>query len=658
MNTKKGLIALTAIIVLFFFAAMPASASFFDQFEILKWEQVNDEGFGDPTSDYAWSMHEYKGYLYVGALNGNESDPPSEENDGLEIYRSPTGNYNSWEQVVGPNGTQFMIHPITGNIVPAKAGFRSFNVGPNIMEEYSGLLWVGTTTLNGCQVWVTNGTLWKRANIPGFGTSTNYGGRELTVFKGKIYAGVWDLRNTTDAYAEIWRYNGSTDFDLIDPNAWEQVVDKGFGEPELNKGIGGMAVFNPPDDGKDVEYLYAGTLTLSSPSPPILLPKGCEVWRSSTGDPGSWEEVVGNASGCSIGRGFGTVNNTALLSSKVFKGHLYMGTQNWFDAAEIWRTSDGTNWTAVTEDGFSGIKPIQIQGEKLNASNIYMWRMHEYNGNLFVGTLMVGLGCEIWMSPSGDPGTFKQVNLWGMDVDPLQYGARSFETFKDKLYVGTATYEAGCEVWRTSGETLLPPRIDVNKTVWDPEAGAWVDKLEKAHIGDTVRFRCEVHNNETSMLISIRVWDLASRSLEYAGDATVRYPSGLTLSREPDFAGPLTIMNHTIGTRLTWKFNPLLVRLDPSESITIEYNATVVKSLFDKDINIMSASGYYRETGRLGVGYDYVIVVDPPPDPGPDPGPDPDPVPVQVPALTPIGIMVLVGLLAVVAVGVIRKRQK
>ena len=71
-----------------------------------EWEQVNEEGFGDLTNDYAWAMHGYDDYLYVGTLNTNVSEPPNSTNDGLEIYRSPTGNLGSWEQVVGPSSTQ------------------------------------------------------------------------------------------------------------------------------------------------------------------------------------------------------------------------------------------------------------------------------------------------------------------------------------------------------------------------------------------------------------------------------------------------------------------------------------------------------------------------------------------------------------------------
>jgi hypothetical protein len=100
-----------------------------------------------------------------------------------------------------------------------------------------------------------------------------------------------------------------------------------------------------------------------------------------------------------------------------------------------------------------------------------------------------------------------------MDGNPLQYGARSFETFKSDLYMGTASFGTfvdkiisgmspipsdlssyvGCEVWRTDGTTYVPPSVEVIKTVWDPETMEWVDRMD-APLGDSMRFRCEIHN--------------------------------------------------------------------------------------------------------------------------------------------------------------------
>ena len=615
-SDKKMAIMVTAILLISAFAlVMPASAA--DKY---LWEQVNDEGFGDLANDYAWSMHEYNGYLYVGTLNTNFSDSPSLVNDGLEIYRSPNGSYNSWEQVVGPTGTQF----------PA-AGFNTFCIGARGMEVYENLLWVGTSNpFIGCQIWVTNGTHWKLANIPGFGNSNNTATRGIAIYNGTIYA---EAQNP-DEGAGVWKYTGPTDFDSIGtwPNRskWVQVNTPGFGEPETNSGIGELIPFNPSTDGEDIEYLYAGTWNGTGPqliqailTGDLSALVGCQVWRTNgTVDPSDpprfiWEKIMDG--------GFDDPQNGVILSSAVFDGSLYMGTQNFFDQAELWRTTDGINWDPVTTTGFMDIPNYDFRG----FGNGYMWRMIVYNNSLFVGTLNPILGCQVWKSSTGDPSSFEQVNVNGMnnerkipiaDLDgfPItgidQYGSRSFAEFKGSLYLGTASFGdwidkilysatngswnnlskyVGCEIWRTNGTTYIPPAIEVTKTVWN--GTTWVKELN-ASMGNTVRFNCTMHNNGTSNLTNITVWDFLSCSLEYADNAT----------RDPEGVVNLTMCDYTLGTLLVWDFTEDL--LEPGQNITIEYNASVVKC--GVDVNFLSATGEFENypEAKCGYGGDYAII--------------------------------------------------
>ncbi|MGB3477666.1 MAG: hypothetical protein WBB67_00730 [bacterium] len=605
------------MVISVFAFAMPTTAA--DKY---LWEQVSEEGFGDLTNDYAWSMHEYKGYLYVGTLNTNVSDPVNVNltTDGLEIYRSPNGSYNSWEQVVGPTGTQF----------PA-AGFGSFCIGARGMEVYENLLWVGTSNpFTGCQIWVTNGTHWKLANLPGFGNSNNIATRGITVFNDTIYA---EAQNPEEG-AGVWKYTGPTDFNLINPALWVQVNTPGFGEPETNTGIGELVMFDPPTDGEAIEYLYAGTWNGTGPqliqailTGDLSALVGCQAWRTNgtvnvSAPPRLiWEKVMDG--------GFGDPQNGVILSSAVFDGSLYMGTQNFVDQAELWRTSDGTTWEPVTTTGFLDILNFDFRG----FGNGYMWRMIVYNNSLFVGTLNPILGCQVWGSSTGDPGTFEQVNVNGMnnerkipiaDLDgfPIagidQYGVRSFAEFNGSLYLGTASFGdwidkiieqgsressnyseyVGCEVWRTNGTTYIPPKIEITKTVWDPVDEKWVDELN-ANISDTMRFKYKLNNTGGDNLTNITVLDFLSCSLEYADNAT---------------QDPYPVMNFTmdggltLGTLLMWNLTDVLT---PGENITIEYNASVVKC--GVDVNFLFATGEFENIpeGECGYGWDYAIVLVP-----------------------------------------------
>jgi hypothetical protein len=166
----------------------------------------------------------------------------------------------------------------------------------------------------------------------------------------------------------------------------------------------------------------------------------CEIWRF---DGNAWEEVVNE--------GFGT-HNIMVISSQTYNNALYFGTHN-FRGAEIWETTDGTNWTRIVEHGFGKLY------------NTGMWSMHTFGNGLIIGTQNPLVGCQIWASTTPYPTSnddFIQINKNGMGKKiefPLrlkQDGVRTFETFNECLYAGTASWikcagsleGPGCEVWR------------------------------------------------------------------------------------------------------------------------------------------------------------------------------------------------------------------
>jgi flagellin len=93
---------------------------------------------------------------------------------------------------------------------------------------------------------------------------------------------------------------------------------------------------------------------------------GTEIWRSSSGDSGSWSQVVND--------GFdGDSDNAIAVSLEVFNGYMYAGTDNRNSGTEVWSTPDGTNWSKVNTDGF---------GDQYNWSVT----LEEFNGYLYAGT--------------------------------------------------------------------------------------------------------------------------------------------------------------------------------------------------------------------------------------------------------------------------------
>ena len=81
-----------------------------------------------------------------------------------------------------------------------------------------------------------------------------------------------------------------------------------------------------------------------------------------------------------------------------------MGTSNWSDGCEVWRSSDGTTWNQINTDGFG------------DAYNNGALSMAVFWNSLYVGTGNNTDGCEVWRS-SVEP--IPTVSEWGLIVMTL-----------------------------------------------------------------------------------------------------------------------------------------------------------------------------------------------------------------------------------------------
>jgi len=102
-------------------------------------------------------------------------------------------------------------------------------------------------------------------------------------------------------------------------------------------------------------------------------------------------------------------------------------------------------------------------------------------------------------------------------------------------------------------------------------------------------------------------------------------------------------MRNVSQKALEWKFDGVV--LEPDQTITIEFDANVVEC--GEDVNLQSTYAQSMETGALVYDRDNSRV-----------NALPAPTPVPVPAMTPTGIMLLVGLLGVIGMRVIMRQRR
>lgn len=183
----------------------------------------------------------------------------------------------------------------------------------------------------------------EQSNDDGFGDPTNTNVLALESFDNYLYASV--LKRETGG-SELWRYDGTT---------WTQMLDKG-----LNSGTVMIEDFYAFG-----EYLYAGTTDLASDIPGV----GAEVWRSKNGS--DWEKVFGdeiddNDNNPEVGRLFG------------FKEDIYVSTWSYDDSPsgglEIWKSPSGErgSWKKVADNGIDGAENVTVLGDAIHNDKLYV----------------------------------------------------------------------------------------------------------------------------------------------------------------------------------------------------------------------------------------------------------------------------------------------
>jgi hypothetical protein len=252
--------------------------------------------------------------------------------------------------------------------------------------------------------------------VPDGGTGRLYVGTGNGIMKQALYRlGILPADETPYYPCEIRRYRPD-----LGPKEWEQVfsyreVESG---PDFSStGFRCMAVYRAKCDG--VNYLYASTFG-DSPA----------VWRSPTGEPGSWSRIWGSAETGSI-RWLAPHNGILYIA-------ISNDVANLPKPASIWATDGDSIWQ-VMDGGFG------------NANNRAVMSMISYNGWLYAGTANAIDGYEIWKLEGPDGGApIKVVDAGGPDA--RNQSAATPYVFQGNLYYGSQIFLGikfkGCDLIR------------------------------------------------------------------------------------------------------------------------------------------------------------------------------------------------------------------
>ncbi len=388
-------ICLAVIISLFLLTGTVVSAV--DTMSSPEFVMISEGGFGDPQNNYAWSVAEFGGDLYVGTGRNipyivaqgmkakgvfpenmtlsflthpagaappplvlpNQSPPSQEDviawsNDmRAEIWRLHDG---EWSQV---HQASTFVHPLNGYTYPEGIGYRimtTFTDTGGTEAIYAG---VGFGFGRVLIIKSTDGMTWVPVNTSSIPSRDT---RAMISHAGKLYVGTPD---------GIFASGNPSPFS----DNWEKVADFQIASLESHDG-----------------YLYAGTGNGTGPSET----NGFEVWKSTTESPagaGDWVRVVSG--------GAGDAWNVLAATIQEYDGDVFVGSMNLPFATgtdgvkgfDLIRLNPDDSWDLIVGNYYPKI-PTEPRGPPesgwpsgyANPFNLYAWSIEEYDGNLYLGT--------------------------------------------------------------------------------------------------------------------------------------------------------------------------------------------------------------------------------------------------------------------------------
>lgn len=283
--------------------------------------------------------------------------------------------------------------------------------------------------------------------------------------EGHVYVGTWNrvqqwkgFQEHQAVYPEIRRYRPD-----ISPTTWEKVLDTrelGLSDHERPHGFRIMKAYRNKSDGR--LFLYAGGRGETT-----------SLWRSETGEPGSWERFWSVDREGSI-RGMAVHHDLLYMAfyndyAMVDKAAMAEGNAKAEEGEAIILATDGNDVWTVIDDGFG------------NSNNVGIFTIESFNGWLYAGTHNPKQGAEVWKLAGPEPSAAPVRIIKGGGPRWLNEAAMTMYVFQDHLYVGTqASF-----LWRMIGglkaSDLL--RIDTEDH-WETVAGPNSIGGEKSGFGE------------------------------------------------------------------------------------------------------------------------------------------------------------------------------
>ena len=165
---------------------------------------------------------------------------------------------------------------------------------------------------------------------------------------------------------------------------------------------------------------------------------GAELWRSSDGL--NWSQVLSH--------GGNHPDNTKFSSLITFQGAQFMGTHNSTTGAQFLRSADGIHWAPLMSNGFGDVNNVKIES------------LYVFQESIFAVTMNDSTGLEVWRTADGlDWHQVGQDGLGDSNNSATLWNTATTE-FNGSLYLGTSNWANGGEVWKyLHNRTYLPVLI-------------------------------------------------------------------------------------------------------------------------------------------------------------------------------------------------------